>query len=72
MDESADTAMDLTSILWIGIGLGAAVFAVNVLWQRYVSKTPRAVQSGGSFLLFGLLMLVFAIFSVGIGLFTSM
>jgi hypothetical protein len=71
MDESADTAMDLTSILWIGIGLGAAVFAVNVLWQRYVSKAPRAVQSGGSFLLFGLLMLVFAIFSIGIGVFTS-
>jgi hypothetical protein len=71
MDESADTAMDLTSILWIGIGLGAAVFAVNVLWQRYVSKTPRAVQSGGSFLLFGLLMLAFALFSVGMGLFTS-
>ena len=63
--------MDLTSILWIGIGLGAAVFAVNVLWQRYVAKTPRAVQSGGSFLLFGLLMLAFAVFSVGMGLFTS-
>lgn len=64
--------MDLTSILWIGIGLGSGVFALNVLWQRYVSKTPRAMQSGGSFLLFGLLMLTFALFSIGIGIFTSM
>ena len=64
--------MDLTSILWIGIGLGAGTFAGNVLWQRYVSKTPRAMHSGGSFLLFGLLMLTFAIFSIGIGLFTSL
>lgn len=64
--------MDLTSILWIGIGLGAGVFALNVLWQRYVTKTPRAVQSGGSFLMFGLLMLTFALFSIGMGLFTSM
>lgn len=71
--ERTDTshAMDLTSILWIGIGLGAGVLGVNVLWQRYVSKTPRAMQSGGSFLLFGLLMFAFAIFSVGIGVFTS-
>lgn len=64
--------MDLTSILWLGIGLGAGVFALNVLWQRYVSKTPRAMQSGGSFLMFGLLMLAFALFSIGIGIFTAM
>lgn len=63
--------MDLTSILWFGIGLGAGVFALNVLWQRYVAKTPRAMQSGGSFLMFGLLMLVFALFSIGIGIFLS-
>lgn len=64
--------MDLTSVLWIGIGLGAGVFAVNVLWQRYVTKTPRAVQSGGSFLMFGLLMLTFALLSIGIGIFTAL
>lgn len=67
-----DIAMDLTSILWIGIGLGAGAFALNVLWQRYVTKTPRAIQSGGSFLLFGLLMLTFAFLSIGIGVFTTM
>jgi hypothetical protein len=61
--------MDTTAILWIGIGLGAAVFAANILYQRYVRKTPRAVQSGGSFTMFGLLMLAFALFSIGIGLF---
>lgn len=71
MSVDVDTAMDVTSVLWIGIGLGAGVFAINVLWQRYVSKTPRAVQSGGSYLLFGLLMLAFALFSVGMGLFTA-
>lgn len=64
--------MDVTAILWIAIGLGGGVFGVNVLWQRYVSKTPRAMQSGGSFTLFGLLMLAFAAFSIGIGLFTLM
>jgi hypothetical protein len=63
--------MDLTAILWIGIGLGAGVFALNILYQRYVSKTPRAVQSGGSFTMFGILMLAFAVFSIGIGLFVG-
>lgn len=64
--------MDLTSILWFGIGLGASVFAANVLWQRYVSKTPRAVESGGSFLMFGLLMIAFALISFGIGILLAM
>jgi hypothetical protein len=63
--------MDVTAILWIGIGLGAAVFAINILHQRYVKKTPRAVQSGGSFTMFGILMLAFAMFSIGIGLFVG-
>jgi len=61
--------MDMTAILWIGIGLGAAVFGLNILYQRYVRKTPRAIQSGGSFTMFGLLMLAFAAFSIGIGIF---
>jgi hypothetical protein len=64
-----EISMDTTAILWIGIGLGAAVFAVNILYQRYVRKSPRAVQSGGSFTLFGILMLAFAAFSIGIGVF---
>ena len=63
--------MDVTALLWIGIGLGAAVFAANILYQRFVSKTPRAMQSGGSFTMFGLLMLAFALFSIGIGLFVG-
>ena len=63
--------MNLTALLWIGIGLGAAVAALNILAQRYVRKTPRAMQSGGSFTLFGLLMLAFALFSIGIGIFVG-
>lgn len=59
--------MNITALLWIAIGLGAGVFAANVLWQRYISRTPRALASGGSFTLFGLLMLGFAIISIGIG-----
>ena len=64
--------MEITAILWIGIGLGAAVAGLNILFQRYVSKTPRAVQSGGSFTMFGILMLAFAAFSIGLGLFTTL
>ena len=63
--------MNVTSRLWIGIGLGAGVFAASILYQRFVQKTPRAMQSGGSFTMFGLLMLTFALLSIGIGLFVG-
>lgn len=52
--------MDAQSLLWFGISGGAAVFAVSLLYQRYVKKEPRAVESRGSFTLFAILMLCFA------------
>jgi len=64
--------MDLTSILWIVIGISSGVFGLNAIWQRYGKKTPDAVRSGSAHLMFGLLMLTFALFSIGIGFFTSM
>jgi hypothetical protein len=48
------------SILWFGIGGGAALFAISLLRQRYVTKEQRAVRSRGGFTLFAILMLIFA------------
>jgi hypothetical protein len=52
--------MDAQTILWFGISGGALVFALSLIRQRYITKTPRAMQSRGSFTLFAILMLLFA------------
>jgi hypothetical protein len=62
--------MDLESIIWFGISGGTLAFAISLLWQRYVKKTPHAVQSRGSFLLFAILSLVFSIGAFFAGLVT--
>ncbi len=59
--------MDAASLLWFGIGGGAAVFSASLIYQRYVKKTPQAMQSRGSFTLFAILMLLFAVGAVAAG-----
>lgn len=53
--------MNGAAMVWFGIAGGALVFAFTLLYQRYVSKDPRAVQSRGSFTMFAGLMVLFAI-----------
>jgi hypothetical protein len=48
------------TLLWFGISGGALVFALSLLRQRYITKTPRAVSSRGSYTLFAILMVFFA------------
>jgi hypothetical protein len=53
--------MDIVAIVWFGISGGAIVFAISLLVQRYVKKTPHAVQSRGSFAMFAFIMVLFAV-----------
>lgn len=47
--------------MWFGIAGGAALFALSLLHARYIAKQPQAVRSRGSYTLFALLMLFFAL-----------
>jgi hypothetical protein len=49
------------SLVWFGIAGGAALFALSLLHARYIAKQPQAVRSRGSYTLFALLMLFFAL-----------
>ncbi len=53
--------MDGITLVWYGIAGGALAFAVSLLVQRYIQKTPRAVQAGPSFAMFAGIMVLFAI-----------
>jgi hypothetical protein len=48
------------SLVWFGIGGGAALFAFSLLRKRYITKEQQAVRSRGGFTLFAMLMLIFA------------
>jgi hypothetical protein len=52
--------MNSQALLWFGIAGGALIFACSLLYQRYIKRTPTAVQSRGSFAMFAGLMVFFA------------
>ena len=56
--------MDSQAIVWFGIGGGAAIFAISLLYQRYIQKLPKAVNSGSSFVMFAGMMTAFAVFAI--------
>ena len=60
--------MDTQTILWFGISGGAMIFALSLIRQRYITKTPRAMQSRGSFTMFAILMLIFSFGALVAGL----
>lgn len=62
--------MGAQTLVWFGIAGGAAVFAVSLLHARYIAREPRAVRSRGSYTLFALLMLFFALGAAAAGLFS--
>jgi hypothetical protein len=49
------------SLLYFGIGGGTLLLALSLLRKRYVLRDPIAVQSGGGYTMFAILMLVFAV-----------
>ncbi|MGC4108400.1 MAG: hypothetical protein QM753_18925 [Thermomicrobiales bacterium] len=63
--------MNGQALLWFGIAGGALAFAASLLYQRYIKKTPTAVQSRGSFAMFAGLMVFFAVCAFVAGLIAS-
>ena len=53
--------MGAQAVVWFGVAGGAAVLGLTLLYDRYVRKAPRAVQSRGGFTLFAVCMLLFAL-----------
>ena len=60
--------MGAQSLVWFGIGGGAALFALSLLRRRYVAREQYAVGSRGGFTLFAILMLIFAAGAIAAGI----
>ncbi len=63
--------METAALVWFGIAGGALLFAATLLYQRYIQRMPRAVQSRGSFAMFAAIMVLFAIGAVIAGVASS-
>jgi hypothetical protein len=60
--------VDAQTLVWFGIAGGAALFALSLLHARYIARQPRAVRSRGSYTLFAILMLLFALGAAAAGI----
>lgn len=60
--------MGAQSLIWFGVAGGAAIFALSLLNARYIRRDTRAVRSRGSYTLFAIIMLLFALGAAGAGI----
>jgi hypothetical protein len=53
--------VDAQSIIWFAISIVALLSGVRLLIRRYVLRSPQALQSRGSYTLFAVFMIIFAL-----------
>lgn len=66
--SGSQRTVNTQALLWFGIAGSALLFAGSLIYARYVRKEPRAVASGGSYTLFALLMVLFALGAAAAGM----
>ncbi|MCC6314075.1 MAG: hypothetical protein IT337_08665 [Thermomicrobiales bacterium] len=60
--------MGIQALIWFGVAGGAGVYAVSLLYTRFVKRDPMAVRSRGGFTLFAVCMLLFAFGALAAGI----
>ncbi len=60
--------MGAQSIIWFVIGIVALLSGVRLLVRRYILRSPQALQSRGSYTLFAVFMIIFALGAFAAGL----
>ena len=58
------------AVVWFGIAVGAAIFALFALYKRFVMKDPQAIRSGAGFFLFVLCLVLFSVGALVAGIVT--
>lgn len=53
--------MNVQSMIWFAISVVALLSGVRLLVRRYVLRSPQAIQSRGSYTLFAVFMIIFAL-----------
>lgn len=64
--------MDLVGSLWIAVGIGALVFAVDAFIMKITGRRRAAVTHDSRVLMFGIIMLLFGIASIVLGIYETL
>jgi uncharacterized membrane protein YidH (DUF202 family) len=60
--------VDLVGTLWIAVGVGALIFAIDAFVMKITGKRRASVGQDSRVVLFGVIMLLFGIASIILGL----
>lgn len=63
--------MDLIGSLWIAVGIGALVFAVDAFVMKITGRRRGAVGPDSRVVMFGVIMLLFGIASIILGIYET-
>jgi hypothetical protein len=58
-------------VIYFGLSGAALLFALSLLWTKYVKKTKRARRDRGAYTLFATFMLVVSAAAFALGIFAS-
>ena len=64
--------MDLVGSLWIAVGIGALVFAVDAFVMKITGRRRASVGQDSRVVLFGIIMLLFGIASIILGVYETL
>lgn len=64
--------MDLIGSLWIAVGIGALVFAVDAFVMKITGRRRGAVGPDSRVVMFGVIMLLFGIASIILGIYETL
>ena len=64
--------MDLIGSLWIAVGIGALVFAIDAFLMKITGRRRGAVGPDSRVIMFGVIMLLFGIASIILGAYETL
>ena len=64
--------MDLIGSLWIAVGIGALIFAVDAFVMKITGRRRGAVGPDSRMVMFGVIMLLFGIASIILGVYETL
>jgi hypothetical protein len=63
--------MDLIGSLWIAVGIGALIFAVDAFVMKITGRRRGAIVQESRVVLFGVIMLLFGLASIILGIYET-
>jgi bacteriorhodopsin len=61
----------MQTLIYFGLSGAAMLYALSLLWQKYVTKSRRAQRDRGAFTMFAIFMMVVSASAFALGILTG-